>query len=126
MVVDDGIGIAAVLKDGLVQFSDVLGFQILQPQTALSEEGIQPGVDEALIALISSALDGGCGSFQPVVQEIRKQRGFLPGLLWIADAGAVLLLQFLQTGLGLAFIALHRNPQGNRLLTALSVLVIQI
>ena len=88
---DDGVGVAAVLEDRLVQFSDVLGLQLFQAQSALPEECIQPGVDEALVALVCSTLDGGSRDVQPLPQEVRKQRGLLLGNFRFRDPGTCLL-----------------------------------
>ena len=73
MVVDHGVGVAAVLEDGLVELPDVLGLQFLQSQSTLPEERVQPGVDEALVTLIGDALNGGSRDFQLLPQEVRKQ-----------------------------------------------------
>ena len=73
MVVDHGVGVAAVLEDGLVELPDVLGLQFLQSQSTLPEERVQPGVDEPLVTLIGGALNGGSRDFQLLPQEVRKQ-----------------------------------------------------
>lgn len=126
VIVDHSVGVAAVLEDGLVQLPDVLGLQFLQSQSTLPEECVQSGIDEALVTLVSGALNGGSCDLQPLPQEVRKQRGFLLWGFRFHDPGTVLLLQLLQAGLGLAFVALHRNAQGNGFLPAFSIFIIQV
>ena len=92
MVVDHGVGVAAILEDGLVQLPDVLGLQFLQSQSTLPEERVQPGVDEALVTLVSGTLNGGSRDIQPLPQEVRKQWGFLLWGFRFHDPGTVLLL----------------------------------
>lgn len=92
MVVDHGVGVATVLEDGLVQLPDVLGLQFLQSQSTLPEERVQPGVDEALVTLVSGTLNGGSRDIQPLPQEVRKQWGFLLWGFRFHDPGTVLLL----------------------------------
>ena len=121
-----GVGVAAVLEDGLVQLPDVLGLQFLQSQSTLPEERVQPGVDEPLVTLVSGALNGGSRDLQPLPQEVRKQRGLLLWGFRFHDPGTVRLLQFLQACLGLALVTLHRNTQGNGLLPAFSIFIIQV
>ena len=123
---NDCIGITAILEDGLVQFPNVLRLHIGKAELSLPEEGIQAGINYALVALPGRSFDGGGGNFQPVSEKIRKERRILPCRLQFRYWLTILPLEFLQPSQSLPLVALHRNPQGNGLLSPLAALIIEV
>ena len=52
----------------------MLQLHIGKAELSLPEEGIQTGINHALVALPGSPFDGKGGDFQPIPKEIRKER----------------------------------------------------